>query len=132
MSRQVYKIDPTAKPRMTSSDKWRGQPGRPPIRPCVARYRAFADQVRALGVILPESGASVLFILPMPKSWSKKKRAEMNGKPHQLKRKNDLDNLIKSLADAIYGDDSCIWQYRGLEKRWGYEGYIVITIEERR
>lgn len=127
--RSVYNIIPIPKPRQVSSDRWRGQPGRPPVRPSVARYRAFADQVRVFGIKLPESGASVLFMLPMPKSWSKKKQNTMNMKPHR--QRPDISNLIKSLEDAIYEDDSGVWQYRGLEKRWGYEGKIIIQVEER-
>lgn len=132
--RNSYDITPVPKPRETSSDRWRGQPGRPPMRPCVARYRAFADQVRALGIQLPESGSSVLFVIPMPKSWSKKRQNEMNLKPHQ--QIPDVKNLLGALEDAVYykskPGDECIWQYRGLEKRWGYEGKIIIQIEERR
>jgi len=37
-----YKITPVPKPRQTRSDKWKQ-------RPCVMRYRAFADEVRAAG-----------------------------------------------------------------------------------
>ena len=33
----------------------------------------------------------VSFIMPMPKSWSKKKRAAMDGKPHTARP--DIDNL---------------------------------------
>lgn len=62
----IYAITPMGKPRMTRSDKWKK-------RPEVLRYRAFCDEVRARGVILPESRSHIIFILPMPQSWSKKK-----------------------------------------------------------
>jgi Holliday junction resolvase RusA-like endonuclease len=65
----------------------------------------------------------------MPKSWSKKKRERMDGQPHR--QRPDLSNLIKALEDSLYEDDSKIWQYRGLEKRWGETGQIIIQIEER-
>jgi len=126
MSRKIYKITPTPKPRQTQSDKWR-------LRPCVARYRAFADEVRALQIKIPEQGASICFVIPMPKSWSKKKRDSMIGKPHQ--QKPDVKNLLGALEDAVYygrkPGDECIWQYNCLEKRWGYAGWIMIEIEER-
>jgi Holliday junction resolvase RusA-like endonuclease len=51
-------------------------------------------------------GADIIFYMEMPKSWSQKKRIEMLGEPHR--QKPDLDNLIKALGDALYGDDSGI------------------------
>ncbi len=113
---KTYNITPMGKPRMTRSDKWKK-------RLEVLRYRAFCDHVRLLGVELPEAGAHITFILPMPQSWSKKKRLEMAGKPHQ--QKPDKDNLEKALMDAIYADDAHIWDSR-VTKRWGEEGKIII------
>jgi len=113
---KTYNITPMGKPRMTRADKWKK-------RPEVLRYRAFCDHVRLLGVELPEAGAHITFILPMPPSWSKKKRQEMAGKPHQ--QKPDKDNLEKALMDAIYADDAHIWDSR-VTKRWGEVGQIII------
>ena len=115
--KRTYKIKPVPKPRMTQSDKWKQ-------RPCVIRYRQFCDEVRSAGVELPESGAVVSFILPMPKSWSKKKRAKFNGTAHQTKP--DLDNLLKALSDAIHDEDCRIWHYGEIKKCWGETGYIII------
>ncbi len=111
-----YPITPVGKPRMTRADKWKK-------RPEVLRYRAFCDEVRLQGVGLPESGSHVTFILPMPASWSKKKRTELNGKPHQ--QKPDADNLTKSLLDALFEDDAHIWDVR-VSKLWGEAGRIII------
>jgi Holliday junction resolvase RusA-like endonuclease len=119
--RKVYNIIPIPKCRMTQRDRWLDPP-----RPSVARYRSFADEVRAQGVQLPESDSAVLFVLPMPKSWSKKKKVKMVGQAH--KQKPDLSNLLKALEDAIYSDDSRIWHYRELSKRWGVIGQIIIQI----
>lgn len=102
---------------MTRSDKWKK-------RDSVLRYRAFKDEVRLRGIQLPESGYHVIFVLPMPKSWSKKKMAEMNGKPHQ--QKPDKDNLEKALLDSIFEDDCRIWDGR-VSKIWGYEGKIIVN-----
>lgn len=66
---RVYNVVPMDKPRMTRADKWKQ-------RPEVMRYRAFCDHVSLLGMELPESYSYVTFVIPMPKSWSKKKRAE--------------------------------------------------------
>ena len=113
----IYPITPCPKPRMTQRDKWEK-------RPRVLRYRAFCDECRLRGVTLPTQGASIHFVLPMPKSWSKKKRAEMNGQPHQ--QKPDVSNLLKALEDAVLVDDSVVWHYAGMTKTWGEEGCIEI------
>lgn len=60
----------------------------------------------------------------MPPSWSDKKRSAMNGKPHQ--QKPDKDNLEKALLDAIFDDDSRVWDGR-VTKVWGEVGQIKIT-----
>lgn len=116
-----YPITPLGKPRQTQRDKWAK-------RPAVLRYRAFCDEVRARGVRLPESGYHVLFVLPMPKSWSKVKREIWKGQGHQ--QKPDLDNLVKALMDALYADDCCVWDGR-FTKVWGDVGEIVIREAER-
>jgi Holliday junction resolvase RusA-like endonuclease len=101
---------------MTKSDAWKK-------RPSVMRYWAFKDECRLRKVSLPVEGATVTFVLPMPDSWSDEKRATMNGKPHQ--QTPDLDNLLKSLQDAIYDDDRHIHDIR-IKKVWGYRGGIKI------
>lgn len=115
---RVYPIVAMGKPRMTRADKWKQ-------RPEVMRYRAFKDEVRLHNVSLPESGYHLTFVLPMPRSWSKKKKAEMNGKPHQ--QKPDKDNLEKALLDAIFDDDCKIWDGR-VTKIWGETGKIVVEV----
>lgn len=116
----IYDILPVPKPRMTRSDKWKQ-------RDCVMRYRAFCDEVRLKKVNLPPAGAAVTFILPMPSSWSRKKRLAMNGQPHQSKP--DLSNMIKALEDALHIDDSHIWNYTGLSKLWGDFGRIIVEVQ---
>lgn len=111
-----FNITPMGKPRMTRADKWKK-------RPEVLRYRAFCDEVRLHNVTLPESDYHVIFVLPMPPSWSKKKRAEYDGQPHQSKP--DKDNLEKALLDAIFDNDSKIWDGR-VTKIWGVTGQIII------
>ena len=112
----VYNITPVPKPRMTQRDKWAK-------RPAVLRYRAFCDEVRLKGVRVPEAGAHIKFGIPMPKSWSKKKRERMQSAPHQ--QKPDIDNLTKALLDAVHKDDSGIWDLR-TTKCWDEKGWISI------
>lgn len=116
MSIKLYPVVPVPKPRQTQSDRWKK-------RPVVMRYRAFCDDLRARNCTLPESGSHVTFHMPMPASWSKKKRAEMLGQPHQ--QKPDVDNLTKAVLDAVLKDDSGVWDIR-TTKRWSDIGCIEI------
>lgn len=113
---KTYEINPVPKPRMTRSDKWKQ-------RKCVLEYRAYKDEVRLKRVDLPEAGGHVTFVLPMPKSWTEKKKSQMCGEPHQ--QKPDVDNLTKALLDALHKDDSHVWDIRAT-KVWGLTGKILI------
>ena len=112
---KFYPITPTPAPRQTRSDAWKK-------RPCVVRYREFKDEVRRLKVQLPEQ-CKVVFFMPMPKSWSKKKKARMKGIPHQ--QKPDIDNLFKALADAVYDNDAHIWSVVAYKIWWDKPGIEV-------
>ena len=113
---KVYDITPMGKPRMTQRDKFAK-------RKPVLRYWAFKDECRLKKVEVPQCGYHITFVLPMPKSWTKKKRLAMNGQPHQ--QKPDKDNLEKALLDALYADDSKVWDGR-VTKRWGETGRIIV------
>ena len=116
--RKEYPITPVPKPRMTRRDKWLSPP-----RKCVQEYWNFRDLCLSKRICFSCDGAHIIFILPMPESWSKKKKILMDGCKHE--DKPDLDNLLKSLGDALYRNDSCIWDVR-ITKRWGREGKIII------
>ena len=111
-----YDITPLAKPRMTQRDKWKK-------RPAVLHYHAFKDECRLKRVEIPQP-CKIIFYIPMPKSWSKKKKLNMTYKPH--KQKPDIDNLMKALFDAIYEDDSHIWNVHAI-KIWHEKGGIDIS-----
>ena len=112
----LYPITPVPKPRQTQADKWRQ-------RPSVMRYREFADRCRLLGVTIREGGDRITFLMPMPRSWSKKAREQMRGKPHQ--QRPDVDNLAKALLDAVFPEDCRVWDSR-MTKIWADEGGIRI------
>ena len=101
---------------MTRSDKWKK-------RPAVLRYRAFADEMRLHKVKVPPCYGWIIFVIPMPKSWSKKKKNAMAFTPHESKP--DKDNLEKAVLDALYTDDSHIWDGR-VSKFWGDSGFIMV------
>lgn len=116
---KIYPITPMGAPRMTRADAWNK-------RDVVLRYRAFKDLVQAHKVELA-NGYSVTFVLPMPPSWSKKKRDAMRGQYHQYKP--DLDNLLKALMDSIFGEDCHIADLGRVKKVWGDSGQIKIEQE---
>lgn len=126
VSQHWLKVTPVAKPRQTRADVWKK-------RPAVVRYRAFADKLRAeakrTGLTPPADGMEMIFFLPMPKSWSEKKRQKMNHAPHQSKP--DLDNLVKAVLDALCDEDCHIWRLRGASKRWAHEGVVNILTDGR-
>lgn len=111
-----YEIEAVAKPRMTKADKWKK-------RKCVTRYRAYKDEVRKQKIQVPESGAWIIFVLAMPDSWSNKKKKAYFGTPHQ--QRPDKDNLEKGLLDALFEEDSHVWDGR-TSKIWGYTHNIII------
>ena len=119
MSKFVFDVVPISAPRMNPADRWKRRPG-------VVRYFAYRDQVRAIaeeqGFTLP--GQFYLwFQLPMPKSWSKRKKRAMFGEP--CLSKPDTDNLAKGFFDC-FGEDKHVWSVQ-LTKTWHDAGRIVVT-----
>jgi Holliday junction resolvase RusA-like endonuclease len=92
---------PMGKPRMTQRDVWKK-------RPVVLRYREYCDRIRAAAGKVPENVYSVVVLayLPMPPSWSKKKRAFME--TQMMKSRPDWDNIAKAVCDALFEEDSSI------------------------
>ncbi len=117
----IFKLLPISKPRQTRSDKWKK-------RPCVLVYRAFADELRLQasrqGFSL-ENGLAYEFHLPMPKSWSQRKRLEKLGQLHD--QKPDLDNLLKSVWDSLAKEDKAIAYIGQAKKVWALTPKIIIT-----
>ena len=101
---------------MTQRDKWAK-------RPAVMRYRQFCDAVRAADIEV-RPGMRYVFGLPMPKSWSKKKRLAMCGQPHESRP--DLDNMLKALWDAAAKEDCHIHSIAHASKVWADAGYIQL------
>ena len=119
MSKFVFDVVPVAAPRMNHADRWKK-------RPCVQRYFAYRDQVRAMaeeqGFTLPER-FYLWFQMPMPKSWSQRKKRMMFGEP--CRSKPDADNLAKGFFDC-FGEDKHVWSVQ-LTKTWHDKGGIVVS-----
>lgn len=131
-SRRFYLFDviPVGAVRMTQSDRWKTNPNHPDPnkrqRKSVTQYFNFKNtlvwQAKEMGFELSKCFDAV-FLIPMPDSWSGKKKERMNGMPCEVKP--DIDNCIKGFFDALRENDSDIW-YSKSEKRWAYKGSIII------
>lgn len=81
-----------------------GKPGRNLARKRqLEKYNAYKEEVRyhveKAQFTVPLGHFAIWFYVPFPKSWRRKKRLEMGGKPHLSTP--DLDNLIKALFDGV-------------------------------
>jgi Holliday junction resolvase RusA-like endonuclease len=83
-------------------------------------------EAKAKQFILPPIGASITFFIPVPPSWSKKKKKLHHGRFHQSKP--DIDNLTKATLDALMAEDKQI-AHLEVQKRWvDFElGWIEIS-----
>jgi len=124
----ILNIPPCSKPRMTQRDRWKK-------RQCVVDFFAFRDRIkqevkRINTLLIKESpfdwdNLTIIFLVPMPKSWSKKKKALMAGKPMQ--QRPDLDNYLKGLFDATHEEDSSIWKVTASKIWTDCTGKIIIN-----
>lgn len=100
------------------------------------KYCEFKDEVAKRGLTL-ESGDHVVFRIPMPDSWSTKKRDAHVGTVHT--QRPDLDNLLAGLFDAVHPNqkrngkagkgDQHIHTIGSLRKVWALRGAIEIGRE---
>lgn len=110
----ILKGEPIGKPRMTQQDKWKQ-------RPCVVRYRAWADALRLSAGISEKITLvypvvlTVKAFIGMPRSWSHGMKSARAGTPHTSKP--DGDNILKGVGDALFINDQYIFDSR-IEKRW--------------
>ena len=117
----IENIVPVPAPRMSRRDRF-------DPRPCVVRFRDYGIELRShfTAAELP-TNYLLVFYLPMPKSWSKKKKRSHLFQPH--KKTPDKDNLEKGLLDSLFyhedKNDCCIWDGRVI-KLWSEEGAIAI------
>lgn len=74
---------------------------------------------------------SLCIYMPIPKSWTKKKREEYDGKYHD--KKPDQDNIIKAVCDAmngiVYTDDRLIVEYGNIKKVYSIKPRVEIKLE---
>jgi len=118
-----FDINPIGAVRMTKADAWRK-------RPAVLRYWAFKDSLRlqAARHNLPKDPliVNLEFYIPMPDSWSEKKKADMDTTWHR--QKPDKDNCEKSVTDTLWPDDDSCIAGGSTEKFWAYKGSIIMEV----
>jgi hypothetical protein len=115
--RFVVRHRPVGKPTMTRRDQWLvGDLA----RPCVRAYRDWCDAIRAAAdrVAWPpvlQGRLLVVSYLPIPPSYAKGLRLELPGQPCHVKP--DEDNILKGIKDALFEEDSFIYDSRSV-KYW--------------
>ena len=124
------KVIPVPAPRMTRADRWTDVE-KNKGRPAVLRYFKYRDVLSKAWeeqegeATFPEQ-VNLKFLMPIPKSWSNKKKKEMLGKPHQ--QKPDIDNLSKAVMDALAKEDKGVFSLKAT-KYWAEEGSVEILSE---
>ncbi len=131
-SRTFYLFDvvPMGAVRMSQSDKWKTNPNhfdpKKREREAVTRYRYFKSVIRnqANEMKFELKGVlEVVFLVPMPSTWSEKKKQRENKKP--VKTRPDIDNYVKAFMDAIAAEDGYVWKINA-EKRYAFKGSILV------
>ena len=131
---KIYRLDipPCPKPRMTKADRWRK-------RPSVLKFFAFRDAVKdyinTIKKLFDEEQGyfhhlefdtfEIEFHVPMPQSWSKKKKADMDKRPHQ--QRPDLDNYLKAWKDSVYEEDAIVWRVKASKLWTDGTGHIIVN-----
>lgn len=77
--------------------------------------------------------AHILAIFPIPKSYSKKKTAELLAGRNNYDKKPDCDNLAKTILDALnglaYKDDSQV-TVLCIAKEYGTQPKVIVELKE--
>lgn len=137
----ILNITPRTWVRVTANDRIFFRIPRDKLRPSglkrlerIEAYNEYKISLLALakekGFTIPEQGCGVTFVLPMPKSWSKKKRKLYHNTLHM--QRPDLKNLLSSWEDSLCKEDKYIAHYSFLCKKWADfpTGWIEITVSE--
>jgi Holliday junction resolvase RusA-like endonuclease len=72
-------------------------------------------EAKSKNFTIPAAGLAVTFFMPMPRTWSKKKKKACHGL--LMQSRPDLDNLIKAFCDSMTAEDKYIANLTA-SKRW--------------
>lgn len=110
---------PIGKPRQTRSDRWK-------IRPCVARYRVWADLARLVCFGTPHKKLTLTKPTALRvRAWIDSGTTHRTG-PHTVTI--DLDNCIKAVCDALFQNDQMIYAIDA-KKLWCDGGKPRVEVE---
>lgn len=87
--------------------------------------RALKAEAIKQGFIIPEENVWFRFFIPMPKSWSNKKKNQKRFEQH--KSRPDIDNISKGIFDSLLIQDMALSDYRA-SKFWADNGFIEIEV----
>ena len=77
--------------------------------------------------------ATIIAVFPIPKSYSKKKTAELLAGHHNYDKKPDCDNLAKIILDSLngiaYKDDSQVTVLH-INKEYGTQPKVIVELKE--
>lgn len=108
---------PLGKPRMTQRDKWK-------VRPCVAAYRLWADELR----LAAKRTTKIRLTKP---TWIDVFAFFENGKKHRTglhTSKPDGDNILKAVMDSLFANDELIY-HASITKLWADGGQARVVVE---
>ena len=97
----------------------------------IERYNDYKLSIAALAkekrFDFPNQGAWVRFYIPVPRTWSKKKKKQYHGLLHMARP--DIDNLCKAVFDSLFSEDKHIGHFQA-SKHWVYceTGWIEFEI----
>jgi Holliday junction resolvase RusA-like endonuclease len=140
LKKVILNITPQTHVRATQGDSIFFRIPREKLRPAglsrlmrLEKYNAYkvnlCAEAKSKRFVLPPVGASITFFIPVPPSWSKKKKKLHHGRFHQSKP--DIDNLQKAFLDSLMAEDKQI-AHLEVQKRWvDFEiGWIEISYKE--
>lgn len=136
----ILNITPQTHVRATQGDRVFFRIPRDKLRPGglkrllrLERYNEYKLSIAALAkeqhFCIPPQGCRVYFFIPVPRSWSQKKKTRMHFTLHQAKP--DLDNLTKAIIDGMMAEDKHIAHLQ-MAKFWVDfpQGWIEVYIDE--
>ena len=141
LNKVIFNITPQTHVRATQGDRVFFRIPRELLRPPglkrlkrLERYNEYKLSLAALAkdrhFSFPEQGACITFFIPVPRTWSKKKKKLYHGTLHQSKP--DLDNLLKAMTDALLFEDKVVAHYGELCKVWVDLNFGWIEVRESR
>lgn len=126
----LFDIIPMGAVRMTKSDTWKLNPNhadpKKRQRKSVTKYFEFKNNIKfqaeKMNIEIKDT-LDIVFVVPIPDSFSDKKKAQLNATP--CKKRPDIDNYVKAFLDALKKEDGDVWNIKAI-KVYGFKGAIIL------